>query len=360
MVYNPKVPYDDLPLLPPKVEINTIPILTQCIKASRALGELKGAGAMIPDQTILINAIPLQEAKLSSEIENIVTTHDELFYANLGGKSSFDPKAKEVLRYRTALKFGYDSLQNTKLNVDLISKICGILLEDDIKIRGESDAVYIVQRSNNNVVYTPPFGGPSLMKTMKNLEEFLNNYEDIDPLIRLAVAHYQFEAIHPFRDGNGRTGRILNILFLIQNNLIEIPVLYLSRYIIQNKPDYYHLLRRVTEESAWEDWIIYMLKGIEETALWTTERIHAIYDLPEQTIQRCRKEIPDIYSKELIELIFKQPYCKIKFLVEANIAERQTASRYLQKLEKIGILVSEKRGRERIYKNPALIKVLTA
>jgi Fic family protein len=174
----------------------------------------------------------------------------------------------------------------------------------------------------------------------------------------MAVAHYQFEAIHPFTDGNGRTGRILNILYLVHMGLLQIPVLYISRFIIQNKPDYYRLLREVTECDDWEPWLLYMLRGVEETALWTTGRIQAIGELFDLTMDRCRTEAPKIYSKELIELIFRQPYCKISFIVDAGIAKRKTASEYLQELERIGVLIGEKHGRETIYKHPALLEVL--
>lgn len=360
MVYDPKIPYDELPLLPPKREINTEDVLIQCIKSSRALGELKGAGTMLPDQSVLINSIPLQEAKLSSEIENIVTTQDDLFYGDLDENAIKDPNVKEVFRYRSALRYGYEAIIRDSFTIELMQEICGVLLNKKIKFRDRNTPVHIIQHYPYKVIYTPPEGGKPLNNKLSNLEKFLINNNTFDPLIRLAIAHYQFEAIHPFTDGNGRTGRILNILFLIESGLIDIPVLYLSRYIIHNKSNYYRLLRRVTENGEWEDWIIYMLKGIEDTAVWTTNRIHAIYDLLENTIEKCREEIPKIYSKELIELIFRQPYCKIQFIVDAGIAERQTASRYLKELEKIGILEGEKRGREMIYKNPALVRVLTA
>jgi len=200
-----------------------------------------------------------------------------------------------------------------------------------------------------------------MRKKLRNLEEFLLVEDDLDPLVRMAVAHYQFEAIHPFSDGNGRTGRILNILFLVHAGLLRIPVLYLSRHLIQNKADYYRLLRGVTEDRAWEPWVLFMLTAVEATAAWTTSRILAIRDLFDQTLARCRAKLPPkVYSKELIELIFTQPYCKIQFLVDAGVAQRQTASEYLQELEKLGILRGEKRGRETIYKHPALVKLLTA
>jgi len=360
MVYDPKIPYDDLPPLPPKVDVETKPVLEQCISAARTLAELKGAGGLIPDQAILINAIPLQEAKLSSEIENIVTTQDDLFHAAVDENKRSDPKVKEVLRYRTALRYGFDALATQPLSIELIRKVCSILSERDVRFRSEDQPAYIVRRSPRDVIYTPPRGGSGLLDKLKSLERFLLEDDGVDPLIRMALAHYQFEAIHPFSDGNGRTGRILNILYLLHSGLLQIPVLYLSRYIIQNKSDYYRLLREVTEAGKWESWLLYMLKGIEETASWTTSRIQAIHDLFDVTVKRCRVEVPKVYSKELIELIFRQPYCKVQFVVEAGIAKRQTASTYLKELERIGVLVGEKRGREVIYKHPALVKVLTA
>ena len=208
------------------------------------------------------------------------------------------------------------------------------------------------------MIYTPPSGGLELVEKLRNLESYLLAADGPDPLIRMAVAHYQFEAIHPFIDGNGRTGRILNILYLVHAGLLQIPVLYISRFIIRNKSDYYRLLREVTESEDWEPWLLYMLRGVEETAIWTTDRIQAIRELFDTTLDRCRTEVPKIYSKELIELIFRQPYCKISFIVDAGIAKRKTASEYLQELERIGVMVGEKHGRETIYKHPALLEVL--
>jgi len=225
MAYDLNTPYDELPLLPPEVEINTKDVLIQCINASRELGELKGAGTMLPDQSILINAIPLQEAKLSSEIENIVTTQDELFFGDLDINAITDPNVKEVFRYRTALRHGYEVLGQGTLNAALIEEVCSVLRAENVRFRTDkSPTVRIVQNYSRKVIYTPPRGGKNLQKKMSNLLDFLNKNDEFDPLIRLAIAHYQFEAIHPFSDGNGRTGRILNILFLIQSNLINIPV----------------------------------------------------------------------------------------------------------------------------------------
>ena len=358
MSFNPQQPYDDLPSLPPRADVETKAVLKQCVAASRALAELKGAGGLIPDQAILINAIPLQEAKLSSEIENIVTTQDDLFRAAVEESVDADPSTKEVLRYRTALRNGYEALSSQPFSIELVRETCRILRGQTVDFRSPSDHVRISDTRTRSVIYTPPSGGPELVEKLRNLESYLLAADGADPLIRMAVAHYQFEAIHPITDGNGRTGRILNILYLVHTGLLQIPVLYISRFIIQNKPDYYRLLREVTESDDWEPWLLYMLRGVEETALWTTGRIQAIRELFDLTMDRCRTESPKIYSKELIELIFRQPYCKISFIVDAGIAKRKTASEYLQELERIGVMVGEKHGRETIYKHPALLEVL--
>ena len=359
MPFDPTNPFDDLPLLPPRADVETKAVLRQALSATRALAELKGAGGLIPDQAILINAIPLQEAKASSEIENIVTTQDELYRAALDERAVTDPQTKEVLRYRAALRQGYEALKREKLSLSMVRKVCETLRGEPVDFRGKGDKVYIGNRMTGRVTYTPPSGGKALLTKLRNLETYLLGAGGPDPLIRMVVGHYQFEAIHPFTDGNGRTGRILNILYLLQAGLLDIPVLYLSRFIIQKKRDYYLALRAVTEDGAWEPWVQYMLRGVEETSLWTIGRIQAIRDLLDATVDRCRAELPKVYSKELIELIFRQPYCKISFVVEAGIAERKTASVYLQELERVGILRGEKRGREMVYRHPALLEVLT-
>ena len=360
MSLDPKQPYNDLPLLPPPGDLETKAVLKKCVAANKALAELKGAGDLIPNQAVLINAIPLQEAKLSSEIENIVTTQDALFQAALDESRVTDPATKEVLRYRTALSRGFESVKSEPFRLSLLEELCGVLRDEKVKFRAD-DGVYIGNPAAKTITYTPPAGKAVMRAKLKNLEEFLLADDDLDPLVRMAVVHYQFEAIHPFDDGNGRTGRILNILFLIHAGLLRIPVLYLSRHLIQHKAQYYRLLRGVTERGEWEPWLLFILTGVEETADWTTSRILAIRDLFDQTLARCRAQLPaKVYSKELVEQIFTQPYCKISFLVDAGIARRQTASEYLQELEKLGILKGEKSGREVVYKHPALLKVLTA
>ncbi len=358
MVYRNNEPYNDLPWLPPQAAFETKAVLRRCITASRALAELKGAGCLIPNQTILINAIPLQEAKLSSEIENIVTTQDALYRAVAINDERADPATREVLRYRTALRRGSDVVQSRPIDIDLVIHLCEVLLDRTATLR-DQEPIVIEDVMAGRLVYTPPRGRERIVALLRNLVDFLAEPSEIDPLIRMALAHYQFEAIHPFIDGNGRTGRILNLLALMQFGLLEIPVLYLSRYIIQNKREYYRRLAAVTEQGDWEGWVLYMLTAVEETARWTTERIYKIRDLLDETIERSRQELPArIYSKELIELIFTQPYVRIKSVVDADIVERKAASEYLRALANIGLLTSERQGREIIYKQPALLEVL--
>lgn len=358
MAYRSNAPYNDLPFLPPPASVETARVLRRCISASRALAELKGAGNLIPNQSILINSIPLQEARLSSEIENIVTTQDALFRAAVEEPGRVDAATREVLRYRTALRHGYDTLSSRQISIDLMIELCSVLRDGAVSLR-DQEPVLIEDVAAQSVVYTPPRGRSVIVALLRNLEVFLQEPGGFDPLIKMAVAHYQFEAIHPFIDGNGRTGRILNLLYLVQTGLLEIPVLYLSRYIIQHKTEYYRRLRAVTEQADWEGWLLYMLAAVEETSRWTTSRVLAIRALLDATAERCRAEIPRVYSKELIDLIFYQPYCKIGFVVDAGIAERKTASFYLRELERIGILVGEKKGREIIFRHPALLEVLS-
>ena len=362
MAFDPKQPFNDLPLLPPSVEVETKAVLKACIGANRALAELKGAGDLIPNQAMLINAIALQEAKDSSAIENIVTTKDKLFLAAADPSSAKDdPSTKEVLRYRTALNHGSHGVKAEGLSRELLCSVCSQLRDQKIQVRDE-EPIIIGNQAARTIIYTPPRGRAVISAKLNNLVEFLTDEtgDGLDPLVKMAIAHYQFEAIHPFDDGNGRTGRILNLLYLLDRKLLNIPVLYLSRYIIQNKLDYYRLLRVVTEQQDWESWLLYMLAGVEETAVWTTNRIHAIKKLFDQTVEECREKLPSrVYSKELIELIFVQPYCKIQFLIDANIAKRQTASDYLKELEGIGVLAGEKHGREVVYRHPRLLEVLS-
>jgi len=359
VTYRRNEPYNDLPLLPPQ-GVETAAVLRRVTGARVAVEALRGAGRLVPNQAILINAIPLQEARLSSEIENIVTTQDALYRAAARTEGPLDPAAREVLRYRTALRQGYEALSRGRhIDIDLMLTICGTILDTEAVLRDE-EPIVIAPPYGNEAVYTPPRGRARIVALLQNLVDFLLAPGEMDPLVRLAIAHYQFEAIHPFVDGNGRTGRILNVLSLIQSGLLEIPVVYLSRYFIQDKLEYYRRLRAVTEEGDWEGWLLYLLRGIEETARWTTGRIEAIRVLMDETAARVREELPRYYSRELVEALFVLPYCKIQTLIDAGVAKRDAASRYLRELERIGVLESTRQGREVIYVNRALLGVLAA
>lgn len=361
MEWNPDKPYNTLPLLPPARDIETKPVLKQCIKSRSALAELNQAAQLIPNPAMLINTLPLLEAKDSSEIENIITTTDELFrhiQSNGVINKNLDSATKEALRYRTALLDGYQSIQKRPLNTNTVESICSQIRYVEMTVR-KVPGTKLANDATGEIIYTPPEGESVIRQLLANWEKYIHDESDVDPLIRMAVSHYQFEAIHPFTDGNGRTGRIVNNLLLIKDGLLSLPILYLSRYIINNKSDYYRLLLLVTEEKNWESWIMYMLKGIEETSIWTTEKIGAIRILHAKTVDYVRTVQPKIYSHELVDTIFEQPYCRISNLDENNIAKRQTASEYLKKLENIGVLRREKVGRENIYINLKLMDLLS-
>ena len=357
--FNPKLPYNSLPELPPPVDtIETTEILKACIKSRVALAQLKQAAELIPNSAVLVNALPLLEARASSEIENIVTTTDKLFeYVDIAEERA-DAATKEALRYRTALFEGSKMVQRGMLTTDMAIQICSTIKGIELDIRAESGTT-LKNRMTGEVIYTPPEGQKLLQARLDNWSDFMHRSTDIDPLVRMAVQHYQFEAIHPFADGNGRTGRILNILFLVQHGLLDTPILYLSRYIIQNKAAYYRLLQNVTRDQDWLPWIQFILSGVEETCIWTTDKIKAIRELMEHTAQYTQTNLPKIYTWELVELLFKQPYCRIGNLVDAGIVKRQTASVYLKQLCDIGILKEIKSGRENIFVHPKYIELLT-
>lgn len=350
-------PFNDLAVLPPIIEIETRAVLRQCIAARAALGELKQAAQLIPNQSVLINTLPLLEAKSSSEIENIVTTTDKLF-EHVQNEDRADPATKEALRYGRALFQGFQDLAAHPLSTRTAEGICSLIKGVDMTVR-RVPGTKLVNDATGAVIYTPPDGEGHLRDLLANWEGFLHNETELDPLIRMAIGHYQFEAIHPFTDGNGRTGRIINSLFLIQENLLTLPILYLSRYIIARKADYYRLLLDVTKHQAWEAWLLFMIKGVEETAVWTTQKIAAIRSLSEHTTQYVKQKLPKIYSYELVNLIFRLPYCRIHNLLEADIAKRQTASQYLKQLVEIGVLVNAEVSREKLFVHPKLMQLLT-
>jgi Fic family protein len=364
--YDRNEPYNHLPLLPPPDDkIVTIEILQAVNKANRALAELKGLAKRLPNQSMLVNTISLREAKASTEIENIFTTDDELYRALSGNDSGLKGNAKEVLRYRQALWKGFNDITEKGIfNIELMVKIYQEIKEIHDGIRPAQSETTIKKRGRGTlggtVVYTPPRGEKVIQEKLDNLIDYLNN--DIkfsyDPLIKLAVSHYQFEAIHPFRDGNGRSGRILSILLMIQKKLLDVPILYLSAFIIENKDDYYALLNNVTTLRKWEDWIIYMLKAVEETSIYTLNKINEIDNLFQKTNQFINLKLPHI-RKETIEKIFEQPYISPKKLIGQGIKSINTAKKYLGQMEKLGIMVPKKVGKETIYLNIDLFNLLS-
>ncbi|NGX61940.1 MAG: Adenosine monophosphate-protein transferase SoFic [Chlamydiae bacterium] len=357
-MFEAKTPYNALPPLPPpKEKFHTPEIWKKTIEAHRELAELKGMSPQLPNQAILIQSIGLQEARVSSEIENIVTTNDELYrsYADRGMTS--DPHTKEVLGYNEALWYGYRAIkeENRILNLTLFEELVQLMTQHSSGVRKLPGTV-LKNPLENKVVYTPPEGESVIRDMMDHLSKFIYIEQDIDPLIILALLHYQFEAIHPFHDGNGRTGRIVNILYLVEKELLNLPILYLSKYVIENKAAYYEGLRNVTQKGEWETWILFILNAVQATAKLSREKIRMILNVRDRMAQQIQDELPRIYSKDLVELLFEHPYCKIRFL--EHLVHRQTASQYLQKLEKIGILRQVKRGREKYFVNDAFLEVL--
>ena len=337
---------------------DTAPILKRLASASRALAELKGVAASIPNQGILINTLGLQEAKDSSEIENIVTTHDELFKDDVLPEAFANPAAKEVLRYRQALHLGYRLVRETGLiTANHIVDIQAELERNNAGFRKLPGTA--LKTGAGETVYTPPQNPAEIIALMSDLERFINDGERFpaDPLIRMALIHHQFESIHPFYDGNGRTGRILNVLYLVKEGLLDVPVLYLSRHIVRTKADYYRLLQSVRDADAWEDWVLYMLEAVEQTAGQTIRTIHAIKEALFDYKHRIRDEYK-FYSQDLINNLFMHPYTKIEFIERDLSVSRLTASKYLDALAAGGFVQKNKIGRSNYYVNLALNQIL--
>ena len=343
--------------LPLKKEIETPKVLKKAISANKALANLNGVARIIPNSAILINSLVLQEAKDSSAIENIITTHDELYRANLDIESVTN-EAKEVQNYKKALLRGFSLVKDTKLLLKKhIVEIQAVLEQNDAGVRKQS-GTNLKNSLTGEVIYTPPQDYETIQELLTNLENYINEPNDIDPLVNMAIIHHQFESIHPFYDGNGRTGRIINILYLILKDLLDIPVLYLSRYIITYKADYYRLLQEVRTKDKWEEWILYMLDAVEKTSLETIELINNISELMIKTQDKISQDLPKIYSKDLVEILFMHPYTKIDFLVGKMGLHRHTASTYLNELENIGILKPIKIGRSKYFINLELFDML--
>ena len=345
-------------LLPPEADLETKQVLKRLAGAHRALAELKGFADTMPNKNILINAVTINEAKDSSEIENIITTHDELFKA-MSQPNYQNPAAKEVVNYRTALWKGYEAIKSKQLlTINMMVEIQQNMEENRAGIRKLPGTV-LKNEATGEVVYTPPNGEQEIMALLSNLESYMNNdHDEIDPLIKLAVIHHQFESIHPFYDGNGRTGRIINVLYLVLEELLDSPILYLSQYIIQNKTSYYRLLQEARTKGLWEEWILFMLDGIESTAVETLKLIKRINSLVEKTAEDILTALPKIYSRELMELLFFEFYTKTIYIEKGLRVSRKTAVTYLSALEESGFLTSERIGRERIYLNKRLFEVV--
>ncbi|MFC1732348.1 Fic family protein [candidate division KSB1 bacterium] len=358
MSYNAEIPYNDLPMLPPQAEIESATILKKTITASRALSELKGAISNLPNPTLFIDTIQLQEAQASSAIENIVTTQDELFKSSIADKKTDNPAIKEVLHYKDALWYGLEAIKKQPiLTTNLFIKLVHIIKENSAGIRN-TPGTQLKNPTTGKVVYTPPEGEVVIRGKLKNLEDFIHAEDGIDPLIKMAIIHYQFEAIHPFLDGNGRSGRIILLLYLKLSGLLDLPALFLSGYIIENKNTYYNKLREVTETNKWQDWILYILEMVEQTAKKDRNRITKIEKLMREMGTEIQKKLPKIYSKDLMEELFRLPYTKRQFLVSAGLGNLKTVGNYLISLEQAGFLKSDKIGKEKLYLNHKLLKVL--
>lgn len=354
-------PYNDIPSLPPSVDLETNEVLKQLAVSHRYLAELKGISQTIPNRTILINTLALQEAKDSSAIENIITTHDELYKEGLHLKDFENPAAKEVRRYAQALVHGYNLIKDDGiLTVNRILEIHEQLEKNTAGLRKLPGTALMNDRTGE-IVYTPPDDPNVIIKTLSDLEKYLNDDElhAVDPLIKMALIHYQFESIHPFYDGNGRTGRIINVLYLVIKKLLDMPVLYLSRFIIENKSEYYSLLAEVRTKSNWIGWVLYMLKAVEVTSLNSINLIKAIKDQMAQYKSGIRNKLPKVYSQDLLNLLFRHPYTRIDHAMEELKISRITATKYLDQLAEKGFLIKMKLGRNVYYINQPLFRIFS-
>ncbi|MEO8095194.1 MAG: Fic family protein [Pseudolysinimonas sp.] len=354
MTWQAELPYNDLPELPPPTEVESHAVLKAAIEARAAIASLDQAARRITNPTVLINSIPLLEAQASSEIENIVTTADDLFKFAQDESAASNPATKETLNYRTALFAGIALIAERPLSFTTAAEVCTIVKNRQMDVR-KSAGTYIGNTTLR--VYTPPVGEALIRDKLSNWERFVHQSVGLDPLVSMAIAHYQFEAIHPFDDGNGRTGRIMNILMLMSAGLISQPILYLSRYIIDKKDEYYRLLLEVTRDGSWEQWILFILEGIRKTALSTVEKIDQIQALQDATLIQIRFAT-SAANADLLAVLFEQPYCRISNVVERCRVSRPTATNWLNALVRDGVLVDVKAGRERIFINMRFFQLL--
>ena len=354
--WSPGQPFNDLPPVPGDGVLETRAVLKMAIRARSQLARLNEAAASMPNPAVLINVIPVLEAQASSEIENIVTTSDELF-RHLNDDSGASPATREALRYRTALRIGYDLTVARGLTTSTAIAVCTAIQGVQMDVRDHS-GTFVGNPVTREPIYTPPDGRDVILGKLAEWEQFVHRRDDLDPLIRMVAAHYQFEAIHPFRDGNGRTGRILNVLYLREAGLLDSPVLYLSRFIIATKDEYYRRLLAVTEEEDWEGWLLYLLSGVERTSSSALAKIAAIRALQEDFARSARGASRGGSNAELLSVLFEQPYCRIGTVVERCDIARQTATKWLRDLASVGLLVELKAGRDILFVNPAFLAVL--
>ena len=355
--FDKDIPYNNLPLLPPEADIETKKVLQKTISASRALAQLNGALINLPNPTLFLDTIYLQEAKASSEIENIITTNDELFQSLIVDNKIENFAAKEVINYKKALWRGLERLETRPfITTNLCIEIMQCIKQSTASIRVTTGTT--LSNPLGEVIYTPPTGEVVIREKMANLEKFINQDDSFDPLVKMALLHYQFEAIHPFADGNGRTGRIIMLLFLKISKLLDIPAIYLSEYIIKNKAEYYRRLRNVTEKNEWEPYVLYMLDMVEYTAKMGTERLRIIVQTMEKTANEIKEKLPKIYSKDLVEIIFRLPYTKRQTLIDEGLGNPKTVGNYLISLENSGFLQSVRVGKEKLYLNKKLLNIL--
>ncbi|WP_339698145.1 Fic/DOC family N-terminal domain-containing protein [uncultured Roseivirga sp.] len=350
-------PFNNLPLLPPKADLETKEILTKTIKASRALAQLNGAIRNLPNPSLFLDTLHLQEAKASSEIENIITTNDDLYQSVVADKKFDNPATKEVISYKEAIWLGFNRLEKQPfITTNLCLELVQCIKQNSAGIRTTPGTT--LSNAKGDVIYTPPTGEQVIRDKMANLEIFINENRSIDPLIKMAISHYQFEAIHPFSDGNGRTGRILLLLQLKLEQLLDIPALFLSDYIIKHKDTYYQGLRAVTEKNDWSFFVLYMLDMVEETATSGLNRLESIIQLMDRTSQEIKEKLPKVYSKDLVEVIFKLPYTKRQNLIDIDLGTPKTVGNYLIALEEKGFLKSVRVGKEKLYLNQRLMDIL--
>lgn len=359
MSWQPDVPYDALPPPPDVDALETRAVLKAAIGANAALAQLDQASRSMPNPTVLINTIPLLEAHASSEIENIVTTTDELFRHMDDDEAAHDPAVRETLRYRTALNAGFSTVVDRGLTVATAERVCSTIKGRDMTVRAVP-GTRIANPATGDIIYSPPQGRELIQTKLSEWERFIHAEDGMDPLVRMAAAHYQFEAIHPFTDGNGRTGRILNVLMLVEAGVVHLPVLYLSRYLIEHKQDYYRLLRGVTASGQWEEWILYVLEGVAQTSMATVQKITDIRLLQIDFARRAREISKGGADAEFLAVLFEQPYSRIATVIERCGVSRPTATRWLAELADAGLVQDLKIGRDRLFVNREFLHLLVS